>query len=93
MPADNIAYMWQAPSTNIHSVMISIFPYDGTSIGLAAGQTIEINVTSVAWRNNYLTEPPAMPTLATQTNMLVVGQGATKLLISSAALVACSYLF
>jgi hypothetical protein len=37
MPANGRAFMWQPPSTNTHSVMVSIFPYDGTSIGLTSG--------------------------------------------------------
>ena len=33
------AFSYASPTANAHGLMVSIFPYDGTSAGLASGKT------------------------------------------------------
>ena len=75
MPADGIAFEYTdkhgAASTDVHSMMISMFPYDGTqTTGLGATENITMKASIVTWRTNTdlsvpttLTDPVALTTL------------------------------
>lgn len=40
MPAPDIAFTYKSPAADPHGMMVSIFPYDGTSVGLTTTSNI-----------------------------------------------------
>jgi len=62
MPQNGTAFRFSPPETNGHGMMVSIFPYDGNSVGLTFGQEIKLKFSAVTWRNNSLTNPLDIPT-------------------------------
>lgn len=58
MPGNGIAYASRAEVTDLsHGIMVSLFPYDMTDVGITAGNTVEIKAEAVSWRPYKISMP------------------------------------